>query len=139
MFNTILLQEKETVIYVFHETLDKVDVDGVINYIITKGISTRTKYSIFDIRKLTDKTIEHQIMEYASQQMKQNNFPGNRLIALYTNTPDQVVLSHIFEDSIKNQPFSVKIFSTFEALADWINIPDFSEKEYEDIISRVQE
>jgi len=100
------------------------DYDPALNTLV---VLSNAKFS------LSHQEIDQFVCDYKNN----NNYIGYRKVAILTNTPNQVVISTLYDNAINNLPMSQKIVSTMEAALHWLGISLKHEQVILDTIEKI--
>ena len=75
------------------------------------------------------------ILNYIRFLKTKPSYLSKRKIAVLTNSPDHVVKSTLYKGFGNSLPMRPQVFSTFESIKNYLDIPDFSEQEFNYIVS----
>jgi len=82
-------------------------------------------------------TTEDEISLYINTIKENSRIIGNRKSAILTSTPDQVVISTIYQLAAEMLPMNFKIFSTIDSALSWIEMPRQSGLKIKSIIENL--
>lgn len=89
---------------------------------------------IIDLRKAHFEVNYNDIDKIVQFQQDNKEFIKRRKSAFLTDSPQQASLSILFSMSMKNLPIEFELFSTVRATLNWLELWDFSESAYDEII-----
>ncbi len=91
--------------------------------------------SLIDLREATLQLTTDDVKKYIRYLEEHTEVLGKRKLAMITNSPNQVVYVTLYQLLSDKLPLKIKIFSTYQKALYWLDMPEFTENEFNSLIS----
>jgi len=132
-----ILKEKELVIMCFQGEITPDTVITFINSLVQEPDYNPNFTTIIDLRAAEMNYDMDGLRRTLEHMMTTEGFASGRRSAYITSNANQVVPPMMMNTPAYDFPMEVKVLSTVESAIDWLEIKDFTPKDYEEVIRSI--